>query len=141
MRSDSQVVIKLLQPSDEAIGQLLLEGARGASNAAGQKRHRTAAMRPDPANIREAYGIAAETDSRDRARGVGPVFHAGRMHAGSVVEVPAAIGCRWMNKNDSVATVEFLHHRPIGCISQPRVAEARHKPDPVSVELIVSVGA
>ena len=72
-------------------------------------------MRPDPANIGEVRGVTAETDIRDGPGRVGPVFHAPRSHA--VVEVPAAIGCGRVDKDDGVAPIEFLKHRLVGGVA------------------------
>ena len=103
----------------------------------GEERHGTAPVRPDPANVGEVRGVSAETDIRDGPGRVGPVFHTPRSHA--VVEVPAAIGCGRVDKDDGVAPIEFLKHRLVGGVTQPGVAKAGHEADPIGVDLIVGV--
>src|SRR5215831_1853439 len=69
------IVIKLFQFADETVRHLRLEVACCTVNAARQKRHRAARMRPYPPYIRKSRRVAAEAHTRDCARCVGAIFH------------------------------------------------------------------
>ena len=94
-------------------------------------------MRPDPANIGEVRGVSAETDIRDGPGRVGPVFHAPRSHA--AVEVPAAIGCGRVDKDDGVPPIEFLKHRLVGGVARQVSPKLVMKPILSNLSLRVAI--
>src|SRR5439155_3802937 len=110
---------------------------RGAVDTAGQKRHRAASVRPDPADIGIPRRISAETYTRDCSRRVGTVLHASRTHAGRVIEIPATIGGRRMDVHDGVAPVEVFHNRSVGGIAEPRIVIAGEEPDTIGLQGVV----
>ena len=44
-----------------------------------------------------------------------------------------------MDKDDGVAPVELLHHRPVGRVTEPSVVVARHEADAICFERVVGV--
>src|SRR5215471_6301704 len=96
-------------------------------------------MRPDPANVWKAHGIAVETDAGNRSRRIGSVFYASGPYACSVVKVSATIGRSRMNQDNGIASIELLDYRPICGIPQPSVVIACHQSNTVGADLIVGV--
>src|ERR1051325_5818178 len=101
-----------------------------------EERRSAAAMRKDPADVREACCHPGQEQLEHRSRRVGWKFN--RLLAHVRNELTTALRTQWMRAHDGVTAVELFVHGGETRVAQVLAAVAGHQPDSVRVERIRS---